>query len=822
MTIEQAIQAALQHHQAGRLADAGNIYRQILTRQANHPDALHLLGVIAYQCGRGLEAVDLIGQAIAVEPNDPAYHCNLGEACRSLGRLEQAVAAYSRAIQLKSDYATAYSNLGNALKDMGKLDEALAAYSKAIQISPGYADAFNNLANVLKDQGKTDQAIAAYRKAIQLKPALAEAHSNLGGVLADLGNNNEAIVACQRAIQLKPAYGQAWNNLGTALNNLARHDEAIAAYNRAVQFSPDDAMARANLGNALNDAGRLDEALAACSRAIQLKPAYADAYNHLGNALRGQGKLSEAAAAFARALALHPGYVDAQSNLGSVLFEQGNLDEAIAAISKAIEMKPQFPEAYANLGIALIEQGKLDQAVAACNRAIQLKPTYADAYNNLGNALKDQGLLEEALACYRRAMALDPDDPTFHSNLARMLHFQPGCDAQTVLQEHRRWNQRFAEPLKRFIKSHGNTPDPDRRLKVGYVSPDLRIHPVARFLLPLLGQRDREKFEVFCYAEVRDPDAMTGRLRGLSDQWRSTVGLSDEQVAESIRRDEIDILVDLAMHTANNRLLVFARKPAPVQVAWLAYCSTTGLDTMDYRLTDPYLDPPGVGDACYSEQSIRLADTFWCYEPGMATPEAGAPPAMSSGQVTFGCLNNFCKVSAMTLAAWCQLLGEVPNSRLLLHARQGSHRQRVLDRMKQEGVDPSRVRFVGFVARPEYFRLYQEIDIGLDPFPCAGGTTTCDALWMGVPVVTMSGPTAVARAGVTLLSNIAMTELIAYSEDVYVQLATRLAADLPRLADIRASLRQRMRQSPLMNAPRFARNVEAAYHQMWRTWCASR
>jgi predicted O-linked N-acetylglucosamine transferase (SPINDLY family) len=312
---------------------------------------------------------------------------------------------------------------------------------------------------------------------------------------------------------------------------------------------------------------------------------------------------------------------------------------------------------------------------------------------------------------------------------------------------------------------------------------------------------------------------LTGLLRRHAKQWQNTFGLTDERMAELIREDQIDVLVDLTMHMARNRMLLFARKPAPVQVTYLAYCSTTGLETMDYRLTDPHLDPPGMNDAYYSEQSIRLPETYWCYPMHEQSPQVGPPPAPSTGEVTFGCLNNFCKVFPAALELWIQLLRATPKSQLVLYAREGNHRQRACDLLEHEGIDPHRLKFLGRVRLSEYFKRYDQIDVGLDPFPCNGGTTTCDALWMGVPVVTLAGRTAVGRGGVSILANVGLPELIAQTPQQYVQIATDLAGDLPRLAELRRTLRARMQASPLMDAPRFARNIEAAYRQMWRNWC---
>jgi predicted O-linked N-acetylglucosamine transferase (SPINDLY family) len=312
---------------------------------------------------------------------------------------------------------------------------------------------------------------------------------------------------------------------------------------------------------------------------------------------------------------------------------------------------------------------------------------------------------------------------------------------------------------------------------------------------------------------------MTPQLRQHTDHWRSIVGLSDEQVAELIRQDQIDVMVDLTLHAARNRLLVFARKPAPVQVTYLAYAGTSGLSTMDYRLTDPFMDPAGVNDAHYAEHSFRLPKTYWCYAPTCPEIPVGPLRALAGGGVTFGSLNNFSKINPSVLELWIKILHAVPGSRLVLHAHEGSHRQRVLDLMARAGITPERLSFAGRRSIADYYRGYHEIDIALDPFPFAGGTTSCDALWMGVPLVSLCGQTAVARAGLSLLSNVGLPELVAHTAEDYVRIAAELAGDLPRLAELRATLRARMEQSPLMDAPAFARDIEAAYRTMWRTWC---
>jgi predicted O-linked N-acetylglucosamine transferase (SPINDLY family) len=374
-------------------------------------------------------------------------------------------------------------------------------------------------------------------------------------------------------------------------------------------------------------------------------------------------------------------------------------------------------------------------------------------------------------------------------------------------------------PLKALRRPHESTAEPDRRLRIGYVSPDFREHPVARFVLPLFREHDREQVEVFTYSDVTRQDPVTRMLRDHVDRWRDVATLRDEQLTDLVRADEIDILVDLAAHSGHNRLLAFARKPAPVQVTYLAYCSTTGVDAIDYRVTDRFLDPPGE-PSHYTEASLYLPHCYWCY----SAPSLGGRPATERrpGPPTFGCLNTFAKVSDVTLDLWMRLLRRVPEARLLLYARTEAHRARVRRVMREAGVEESRAAFVGRQSLANYLETYRDIDVALDPHPYGGGTTTCDALWMGVPVVSLAGRTAVSRAGSTLLSNVGLEHLVARSEGQYLELATGLIRDADGLAELRGGLRGRLESSPVMDAPRFARDLEAAFRTVWRTWCESR
>jgi len=783
-TIQQAFDLALRHHHAGRLHEAEQLYRQILDRQPDHAGALHYLGVSAHQQRQNETAISLIRRAIALGPHQPEPHNNLGLALKETGQVDAAIASYRQAIALRPNYPGALYNLGIALQSEGQLDDAIAAYRQAIVLQANYVEALVNLGSALSEKGQKEEAIAILRKAIALGPRYAQAYCNLGNVLKDAGQRDEAIRVFGEAIALEPNLPEAHNNLGNVLRDNAQMDQAIPAYRRAIAIKPDFAVAYYNLANALRINGLADEAITTYRQAIALRPDYAAAHNNLGDVLRSKGKF----------------------------------DEAIAMSQRAIALKPTDANAHFNMGNALRDNGQFDEAIVAYRQAIALRPDHADAHNNLGHVFKDRGQLDDAIAAYRKAVANAPGDPEVQSNLVYALYFHPAYTVRSIAEETHRWNQQHAESLSKFIEVHTNDRSPNRRLRVGYVSPDFRDHVVGRNLLQLLLHHDRSQFDITCYAHVLKPDAMTEQLHRQTDRWRDIVGLSDAQGVQQICEDQIDILIDLTLHMANNRLLIFAQKPAPVQVTYLAYAGSSGMSAMDYRLSDPHLDPPGTDLSVYTEKTIRLPRTYWCYQPGPA-PAPATAPVRQNAFVTFGCLNNFAKVSSRALDEWAKILAAVPNSRMILHALPGEHAQGIARRLEQAGVASRRMQFIGRQPWSAYVQTYSKIDIALDPFPYAGGITTLDGLWMGVPVVTLSGDTAVGRGGRSILSNLGLPELIAYDHEQYVQIAISLARDLDRINALRRDMRARMLASPLMDAAQFAHDVETAYRSMWHNWC---
>src|SRR5262245_17752300 len=445
-------------------------------------------------------------------------------------------------------------------------------------------------------------------------------------------------------------------------------------------------------------AGRLAEAEQLYRAILSHDPQHADSLNLLGVIALQAGNLPSALALLQRAVALRPDAAVCRNNLGQVFEAHGRDDEAARCYETAIALDPAYAEAHNNLGLLRARRDRLADADAHYRKAIELAPEYAEPYTNRGNLLKDRGELDAAIGCYRRAIEIRPDLSQLHSNLLLTLHYHPDCSPADLLREHRAWAERHVAPLEAARRSHPNAAEPDRRLRIGYVSPDFREHPVARFMLPLLREHDRRQFEVFAYSDVTSPDPVTGALRRHVDQWRDVATLGDDKLADAVRADGIDILVDLAAHSGHNRMLTFARKPAPVQVTYLAYCSTTGVDAIDFRVTDRFLDPLGESSH-YTEASLHLPHCYWCYS---APPLGRAVTERLAGPPTFGCLNNFAKVPDATLGLWARLLTRVPEARLLVYARTEPQRDRVRGALRAAGLDESRAAFVGYQSLAAY------------------------------------------------------------------------------------------------------------------------
>ena len=813
---------ALEHHQQGRLQAAEELYRQILRSDPRHAVALHFLGVIAHQVGRHDVAIELMSLSIEQECRSPQVHNNLGGAYRASGKLTEAERCYRHALNFDAGFVDAHLNLGNVLGELGRWAESIESYRRVLTLKPRIASAFAGIATAFQNLGRWDESMHAYQNYLEIVPDDDRTRTNFANLLKQMGRLDDAIRCYREILSRQPSFLAAMVNLGAALLEQGQLSDAAKVLEEAIRIDPAIPESHNNLGLVLARSGAVEQARQKFLRALELNPNYVDAQINLGNLDAQAGQLDDAISWLQRALQLAPRSAKGHNNLGAVYKARGQIDQAIACFRSAIELDPLDASAHSNLSATLRISGRLDEAEIHARRAIEIDSKLAEAFNHLGNALKDQGKLDEAVDCYHKAVELQPDYVNAHSNLIYTRIFCPGYDNARIFEDHRRWNEQHALPLAVEKQTYANSRRTDRPLRIGYVSPDFRNHVIGRSLLPLFQEHDRTGFDVFCYADVTQPDDLTTRFQSLGGSWRPIQGMSDERVAQLIRDDQIDILVDLTLHLAQNRLLVFARKPAPVQVTFAGYPGTTGLTTIDYRFTDPYLDPPGSDDRYYAEKSYRLPDSFWCFESLDHDTSVSPLPAARNRYVTFGCLNNFCKVNSPALKLWGRILNAVAGSRLIVLSGEGSHRVGTLRQLGDEGVSPDRVEFVPYQPRTQYLRHYHSIDIGLDTFPYNGHMTSLDAFWMGVPVVTLAGSTVAGRAGLCQLMNLGLPDLIAYETEEYVSIAKSLAEDLPRLATLRAGLRQRMRESPLMDHPRFARGIESAYRQMWKTWCETK
>lgn len=618
-------------------------------------------------------------------------------------------------------------------------------------------------------------------------PAAANAHRLRAIELRKQGKLADALREIEQALRVHPQYPEGYYNLASIRYELGRFEDAADAWRRATELRPTYYQAYAALGTALRRLGRLDEAIAAGQHAARLCPTDVDVHVNLANTLHVAHRMQPAAAEFKVAMKLNPRSILVLNN-------------------------------YANL---LADLDQPARAIELLRRAIAIEPSRAELYNNLGNLLKSQAKIDEAIDCFRRTLAAKRDAVEVHSNLLLTLNCHARSDSG-LLTEHVEWARRHAERFYPHQPRYPNDRNPDRRLRIGYVSADFRRHSAAYFIEPIVQAHDRDRVEVFCYSCVSKPDDMTSRIQSRADVWRSIVGVPDDRAAQIIRDDRIDILVDLSGHTAYNRLLLFARKPAPIQVTYLGYPNTTGLATMDYRLTDTDADPPGATDALHTENLVRLPRGFLCYRPADNSPPPRDPAAHDAGRVTFGTFNNFAKVTTHMIGLWSQILLHAPGSSLLIKAEtlgDDQTRRDVHGAFESHGVDAPRVELLGRV--PSFLRhlaTYHRVDIGLDTFPYNGTTTTCEAMCMGVPVITLAGKAHVSRVGASLLKRVGLEDLIATSDEQYVQKAAALAGDASRRAELSSSLRQRMSQSDLTNAGAFVQDLENAYRRMWHEW----
>lgn len=810
------------------------------------------------------------------------YLVQIGSLHHSRKEYTEAEAVLRRAISLDPSDAEALCGLALVLKAMDPMhlleslellrraraaacerekrgDDSRVIPSSVDDVSHHLAALLTDVGVRLKMAGLPSPAIQNYEEALDVCSTYFQALYNLGVAYTDAGEPDRAKKCYERCLQVNPSHVEAWCNLGVLHRNDGNIELAMQAYERALSANPNFELAKTNLAVALCEKGTAckeqdrNEARRLYKKSLALQPSFADAHYNLGVWYAEAGKLQRAIVSYNLAIKFNPSLTEAYNNLGVVHKELGNMQKAIDCYKKALQCNKQHHQTHNNIAVVYTLLGNIDDATYHLQLANSLSPRYAEAHNNLGVMLRDQGDIDTAIWQYERCTELDPRAVMAAQNRLHALSYSEKWSKADVYHQHKLWGVAFQERIDKEImeaasSAHANnpiaihlsqcmknppTPDPSkprgpgtgRPFHVGFLSPDFFTHSVSYFAEVLLTHLDTEGFKLHAYANVAQPDAKTERFRSLlGENWRNIWGLSASAAAELIINDQVDILVELAGHTANNRLDIMALRLAPVQITWIGYPNTTGLSTIHYRVTDGVVDPTSTTQQ-FSEKLWRLPEVFLCYTPAQDAPEETSPPPclLSGGIVTFGSFNVLAKMQSRTIKLWAEILHRVPHSRLLLKAKpfgSSTAKKRMEKLFEEEGISTERLDLVPLIpATRSHLQVYSNVDVALDPFPYAGTTTTCEALFMGVPVITLGvkpeqGDHA-HNVGVTLLTAIGHPEWVAFSEEDYIEKAVRLGTDMELLKKIRRSLRQDMMESPLGQSERYVRNVERMFCDMW-------
>lgn len=819
--IERMLSDALVHCEAGQWQAAEDCCRRILQTDPRHPRANHQLGVLYLRMQQPQVALSHFMAALEADPAQGQYWLCYADALIQAGHAEAAqqvlALARQRGLHGREVEALELRIAGNTPAGSTQAISPSGEHpARAGRESPKESDALVALFKA----GQYAEAVARAEEVTQRFPDDVLGWKVWGAALKQLGRDDEALLPMRKAVELSPQDAEACNNLGITLQGLGRMEQAELCYRQALQIKPDYAEAHFNQATVMQHLQHMPEAEASYRRALQARPDFAEAYGNLGVVLHDMGRLAEAETNLRHALRIKPQYVEAHSNLGRTLHEQGRLEEAEASFREALRIKPDLAELYSNLSVILEGQGRLAEAETCCRSALALDADLADAYDSLGNILKNMGRLAEAEACYRQELRINPDLADAHSNLLYCLAQNINIDAEVLFEEYRRFGERFETPF-RTPPQFANSRDPDRPLRVGFVSGDLRNHVVASFLEPVLERLSGyPQLSLYAYSNHAMQDSTTQRLRGYFAHWQQVVGMSDAALADRIRADGIDILIDLAGHSGKNRLLVFARKPAPVQLSWIGYPVTTGLRAMDYYFADRYFLPPGQFDRLFTEKIVRLPAVA-PFLPSNAAPPINPLPALGKGHLTFGSFNRLSKFSREVVSLWAQLLRALPDSRMLLGGMpEGGKYDMLASWFEQEGIVRERLEFHPRGSMAYYLSLHQQVDICLDTFPYGGGGTTLHALWMGVPTLTVTGTTSAGRFSACILGQAGQERFIARDAADFVRRGMYWAEHLDELSDIRMSLRERFARSAMGQPERVAAAVELALRIIWRRWCA--
>ncbi|QDU47584.1 TPR repeat-containing protein YrrB [Symmachiella dynata] len=727
---------------------------------------------------------------------NPADLQNAERLCRQILRIEPA-------------QRDAWHLLGIVAHNQGRNSEGVDAIRHAIALPAANPTALNNEPAA---QQTLDRAVKLYRGALEQDPSSAAVYYELGREQLKAGQCQEAICSLEHALAIRGDWTEAQEALAEASLKTGHAEQPVDLLQTANQHY--------QLGRTHFSQQRFQLADQSFAAALQIDPNHQAAWHDRGAVFLNQGKMDEARRHFDKTLALNPQHADALCNLGLIHLLDNELEIALDYCRRSVKINPQHANTRNILGNVLRGQGKLGEAVAEFQCAIQLNPAFTEAHNNLALSYQTQGRIEEAVAHYRQAAEVRTDCAATHSNLLLSLFYVPENDREAHFREHEKWAAVHGRCSQ--IEHYENSRDPDRKLRIGYVSPDFRAHPVGTFIEPILKLHQAADYEITCYSNVTSPDEATARFESLVDRWRVTNWQNDDDLAATIVADGIDILIDLAGHTAGNRLGLFARKPAPVQMTYLGYGGTTGLDTVDYRLTDAVADPAGE-PVSHTEQLIRLQHGLLCFQPPTAAPLVAEAPLLRNGWITFGSFNNPAKINAKTVELWADVLKNVPTARFLLKYPTFNDSETAdyyRELFARHGIAPSRLDIRGGkLPFDEHLAVYGEIDIMLDSLPYTGSTTTCESLWMGVPVLTLCGGSFVQRISASILTQLNMPELITATATEFVSRATQLAAATEDLSRIRQAIREEMRVSPLCDADGYTRELETVYRRAWQRWC---
>lgn len=804
---------------------------------------------------QGKDALPALQKTVELAPDDAEAHLHLGNAHMDGGHPDLAMPYFMRALELAPAFAEALSRLGDVLQAQGHLKEAAECYGGALEIDPALAMAHRGKGDVLVAQQQFQSAQSSYRQALTLEPGAADIHRKLGDVHVALNRPDAALQSYAAALEIDPENAMAHGGMGNVLFRLDRNAQAAASYRSATALPTANAAHYHGLGRSLHALGatadaesayrqsialdaslaapmlhyadllretrRKEPAIAIYQAVLLLEPDNIDALNNLGMALQEDGQLEAALASFRQVALLAPDNPVTHSNIAAALNDMGQREAALESCRRAVKLGPKSTAAHVNLGTCLMEMGRLSEAVNSFEAVVKLDPHHRRAYVNISAALNRLGRIDQAIVHCRKALKINPDWDELHSNLLFYLTHSQDLDAASLFAEHVRYAEHFEAPLRASWPQHTNVRDPERTLRIGFISADLYNHAVANFITPILEHLAHSpRLEIVAYANSFHDDPVSRHLHGLVSIWRQVEKLTHAELAQLITRDAIDILIDLSGHTGFNRLPTFARKPAPLQLSWIGYPGTTGLQAMDYYLSDRHLSPPGTLDEQFTEKLLRLPATA-PFLPSSDAPDIHPAPAIANGYMTFGSFNRASKLNRGVIARWAKLLRLVPSARMLIAAMPDKQTSDMLRSwFTREGIASERLTFYGYTNTRDYLALHHQVDICLDTSPYTSGTTGFHALWMGVPTLTLRGPTLPGHVTSAILSSVGLDDFIALDEADFVAKGLCLASDISRFTTLRLAMRERMNNSANRQPAVIAQGLELALRSIWRRWCA--